>query len=177
MTEIIYYVAVSLDGYIAPPDGKVDWLSTYNAGNEDYGYGEFYNSIDALAEGSRTYEQALGFGEWPHPGKPCWVFTRRRLEVKQPEVTFTSATPSEVVAQLRARGLRRVWLVGGAQLAASFRARRLVTEYVLSVIPVFLGAGIPLFASTGPKESLRLVGSKTYPTGLVQLRYLRNADA
>jgi dihydrofolate reductase len=177
MTEIIYYVAVSLDGYIAPPDGKVDWLSAYNTGSEDYGFREFYKSIDALAEGSKTYEQALGFGEWPHPGKPCWVFTKRPLKVKQPEVILTSGTPSEVVAQLNARGFRRVWLVGGAQLAASFRASGLITEYVLSVIPVFLGAGIPLFTAHGPKENLKFVECKTYPTGLVQVRYVRNADA
>lgn len=175
MTEIIYYVAVSLDGYIAPPDGKVDWLSAYNAGSEDYGFGEFYNSIDALVEGSKTYEQALSFDQWPHPGKPCWVFTKRRLEVKQPEVTLTSGTPSEVIAQLGSLGFRRVWLVGGAQMAASFRADGLITEYVLSVIPVLLGAGIPLFAGDGPRENLKLVESKSYPTGLVQLRYRRGA--
>lgn len=173
MAEIIYYVAVSLDGYMAPHDGKVDWLSPYNSGGEDYGFREFYDGVDALVEGSKTYEQALGFGQWPHPGKPCWVFTSRRFEVKQPEVRLTSGTPSEVVAQLSACGIRRVWLVGGAHLAASFRASGLITEYVLSVIPVFLGAGIPLFATNGPKENLKLVESKSYPTGLVQLRYLR----
>mgnify|MGYP003393555773 CR=1 FL=1 len=177
MMEIIYYVAVSLDGYIAPPDGKVDWLSACNAGSEDYGFWEFYNAIDALVEGSKTYEQALSFDQWPHPGKPCWVFTNRRLEVRQPEVTLTSGAPSEVVAQLSSRGIRRLWLVGGAQLAASFRAGGLITEYVLSVIPVFLGAGIPLFVGDGPKENLKLVESKTYSTGLVQLRYRRNAEA
>jgi dihydrofolate reductase len=69
VTEIIYYVAASLDGYIAMPDGGVDWLSPYNTANEDYGYSAFYGSVDALIEGSRTYEQVLGFGEWPHPGK------------------------------------------------------------------------------------------------------------
>lgn len=175
--EIIYYVAVSLDGYVAPLDGKVDWLAAYNSGDEDYGFWEFYNSVDALVEGSKTYDQALGFGEWPHPGKPCWVFTNRRLEVKQPEVTLTSATPSEVVTQLKARGFRRLWLVGGSRLAASFRASGLTTEYVLSIMPVFLGAGIPLFGTNGPKETLKLVESKSYPSGLVQLRYLRNATA
>lgn len=87
---------------------------------------------------------------------------------------LTSGTPSEVVAQLSSRGIRRVWLVGGAHLAASFRESGLITEYVLSVIPVFLGAGIPLFAASGPKENLKLVESKSYPTGLVQLRYLRS---
>lgn len=174
MIEVIYYVAVSLDGYIAPPDGKVHWLAAYNSENEDYGFGEFYRSIDALLEGSKTYEQALGFDEWPHPGKPCWVFTRRRLEAERPEIIFTSDAPSKVVEQLRARGLNRVWLVGGSRLAAAFRAEGLITEYVFSFIPVLLGGGIPLFAMNGVKENLRLVESKSYASGVIQLRYARN---
>ncbi len=177
MTEIIYYVAASLDGYIATPDGGVDWLSAYNTEGEDYGYSAFYQSVDALIEGSKTYEQALGFGEWPHPGKPCWVCTRRALETNHPEVRFTSGGPEEVVAELRRRGLRRVWLVGGAQLAASFRKQRMIDQYIVSVIPTVLGSGIPLFGSPGPQENLRLTDCKRYPSGVVQLSYVREGDA
>ena len=174
MTKIIYYVATSLDSYIATPDGGVDWLSAYNTGEEDYGYSAFYQSIDALVEGSRTYEQALGFGEWPHPGKPCWVCTQRPFETKHPEVRFTPASPAEVVAELRRSNLRRVWLVGGARLAASFRAQGLIDEYIVSVIPTILGSGVALFGSPGPQENLTLVQCKSYPSGLVQLSYIRN---
>ena len=177
MTQLIYYVAVSLDGFIAPPDGSVDWLAPYNAGGEDYGFCEFYKTVDALIEGSKTYEQAITFGQWPHPGKPCWVVTSRKFESTQPEVHFTSVTPAELIHHVSAQGHKRVWLVGGSQLAASFRAAGLITEYVLSIIPVFLGAGRPLFASSGPVENLRLVESKRYPSGLVQLRYVRAAGA
>lgn len=177
MTQLVYYVAVSLDGFIAPPDGGVDWLAPYNTGSEDYGFGEFYKTVDALIEGSKTYEQALSFGEWPHPGKPCWVVTRRKFESKQSEVRFTSVTPVELIHQVSAQGHKRVWLVGGSQLAASFRAAGLITEYVLSIIPVFLGAGRPLFASGGSAENLQLVESKPYPSGLVQVRYVRAGGA
>lgn len=177
MTQLIYYVAVSLDGFIAPPEGGVDWLDPYNTVSEDYGFWEFYKTIDALIEGSKTYEQALTFGEWPHPGKPCWVVTGRKFESKQPEVHFTSITPVELVQHLSAQGHKRIWLVGGSQLASSFRAAGLITEYVLSIIPVFLGAGRPLFASSGAIENLRLVESKSYPSGLVQVRYVRASDA
>lgn len=173
MTKVIYYVAVSLDGFVAPPDGSVDWLAPYNAEDEDYGFGEFYKSVDALIEGSKTYEQALTFGDWPHPGKPCWVVTSRTFESRQPEVHFTSACPVELVKQISGHGHERVWLVGGSRLAASFRAAGLIAEYVLSIIPVFLGAGRPLFAGSAPMENLRLVESKPYPSGLVQLTYLR----
>jgi len=177
LTQLIYYVAVSLDSFVAPPDGSVDWLAPYNSDGEDYGFGEFYKTVDALIEGSKTYEQALTFGEWPHPGKPCWVVTRRKFELKQPEVHFTSLAPVELMHHVSAQGHKRVWLVGGSQLAASFRAAGLITEYVLSIIPVFLGAGRPLFASGGSIVSLRLVESKPYPSGLVQVRYLRTGGA
>jgi len=174
VTKIIYYVAASLDGYIATPDGGVDWLSAYGTGDEDYGYAAFYRSVDALIEGSKTYEQALGFGEWPHSGKPCWVCTRRSFEAKHPEVRFTRASPAEVVAELRRSNLRRVWLVGGGRLAASFRAQGLIDEYIVSVIPTVLGSGVPVLGSPGPQENLTLVECKSYPSGLVQLSYVRN---
>lgn len=177
MTQLIYYVAVSLDGFIAPLDGSLDWLAPYNAGGEDYGYGEFYKTVDALIEGSKTYEQALTFGEWPHPGKPCWVVTNRKFESRQPEVHFTSVTPADLIRYLSTLGHKRVWLVGGSQLAASFRAAGLITEYVLSIVPVFLGAGRPLFAGSGPVENLRLVETKPYPSGLVQVQYVQAGSA
>jgi dihydrofolate reductase len=173
LSQLIYYVAVSADGFVAPPDGGLDWLAPYSTGSEDYGFREFYKTVDALIEGSKTYEQALTFNEWPHPGKPCWVVTNRIFESKHPEVRFTSAMPTELVRQVSAQGYKRVWLVGGSQLAGSFRAAGLITDYVLSIIPVFLGAGRKLFAGEGPPENLRLVESKWYPSGLVQVWYAR----
>ena len=68
MPEVVYYVATSLDGYIATPEGSVDWLSTFEGTEEDYGYAEFYSTVDALLLGSRTYEQNLAFGEWAYCG-------------------------------------------------------------------------------------------------------------
>lgn len=177
MTKIIYYVAASLDSYIATQDGGVDWLSPYNTADEDYGYSAFYASVDGLIEGSKAYEQALGFGEWPHPGKPCWVCTRRHFESKHPEVRFTQASPGELASELRRLGLGRVWLVGGGQIAASFRAQGLIDEYIVSVIPTMLGSGIPLFGGPGPQEDLKLVECKPYPNGLVQLHYFRERTA
>lgn len=177
LTQLIYYVAVSLDGFIAPLDGSLDWLAPYNAGGEDYGYGEFYKTVDALIEGSKTYEQALTFAEWPHPGKPCWVVTNRHFESKPPEVRFTSVTPAELIRHLATLGHKRVWFVGGSQLAASFRTAGLITEYVLSIVPVFLGAGRPLFAGGGPVENLRLIATQSYPSGLVQLHYVQAGSA
>lgn len=173
MTQIIYQVAASIDGYIAASDGSVDWLSSFQIENNDYGYAEFYASIDALVIGSRTYEQVLEFGEWPYPDKPCWVVSGRSLKVEQPEVKLTSKSPGEIVAELQTEKLNRVWLVGGGQLAASFRVQGLISEYMIAVIPMILGAGIPLFGSPGSQEPLNLVECKPFPQGVVLLRYLR----
>jgi dihydrofolate reductase len=173
MTEVVYYVAASLDGYIATPDGGVEWLAPFEGTGEDYGYAKFYASVDAVLLGRKTYEKSLSFGEWPYPGKPSWVFSRGRIEIFKPNVKATAGSPAEVVAEIAARGLRRAWLVGGGVLAASFRAQGLITEHIVSVVPVILGAGVPLFASGGPKESLKLVEWKSYANGLMQLRYAR----
>jgi dihydrofolate reductase len=186
MSEIVYYVATSLDGYIATPDGGIAWLAPFEATGEDYGYAAFYASVDALLLGSRTYEQVVTFGPWPYPGKPCWVFSRQSLAPTQPEVTVTAGSPREAAAELEARGIHRAWLVGGGQLAAAFRAEALITEYIVSIIPVILGAGIPLFAAPLPDflgsweaskilpagEALTLVEEEAFRNGVVQLRYL-----
>ncbi len=172
MPEIIYYVGASLDGYIATPDGGVEWLSPFNTDDEDYGYSEFYSSIDAALLGSGTYERSLALG-CDYSDKPCWVLSQRRIKVMNPDTIVTAQSPRDVVAELEARKLRRVYLVGGGKLAASFRAEALITQYIISIIPVILGSGIPLFASSGPEENLKLVENKSYPNGLIQLRYLR----
>lgn len=109
----------------------------------------------------------------PHPGKPCWVWTHWCFERKHPEVRFTQAAARELVAEWHRINLKRVWLVGGGRLAASFRAEGLIDEYVVSVIPTWLGAGIPLFGLPGPPENLKLLGCKPYPSALVHLRYRR----
>jgi len=170
--EIVYYVASSLDGYVATPDGGLEWLAPFEGAGEDYGYSEFYASVDAVLLGGRTYEQALTFGEWPYPGKPTWVFSSRALEVAGPDTVVTDASPSHVASELGARGVRRAWLVGGGKLAASFRTADLITEYIVSTIPVILGSGIPIFGTPGPQQRLRLVETTSYPNGLVQSRYV-----
>lgn len=171
MPDVVYYAACSLDGYIATADGGVDWLEPFQAGGEDYGFAEFYSSVDALVMGSRTYEFALKHGPWQAPDKPSWIFTHRDLPVAHPSVTLTADDPGEVIEALGTRGLKRVWLMGGGELAASFRARGLISRYTIAVVPIVLGAGIPLFATASRQDPLRLIETKPYPNGLVQLSY------
>lgn len=169
--EVVYYVAASLDGFIATPDGGTDWLAPFEDGSEDYGYADFFASVDSIVMGRKTCEKSLTFGEWPYPGKPAWILSRQPIATAEPGVTVTAAGPAAVVREMDRRGLKRSWLVGGGVMATAFRAEGLLTEYVVSTVPVLPGSGIPLFASGGPRQSLRLVASRTYGNGLVQTVY------
>jgi len=175
---ITYYVACSLDAYIATADGGVDWLSRFQTAGEDHGAAELHASVDALLLGSHTYEFALKLGHWPAADKPSWVFTRRDLRVLHPSITLTGQRPREVVELLASRGLRHAWLMGGGKLAASFHAEELISRYIISVFPVLLGSGVPLFAphSLAP-DALRFVAAKPFKSGIVQLTYDRGPDA
>src|SRR5438874_12238991 len=103
--EVVYYVASSLDGYIATADGSVDWLSRFHTSGEDHGAGRLQASVDALLLGSHTYEFALKLGQWPSPDTPSWVFTGRRLKQLHPSISFTSQTPRELLESLDSRGM------------------------------------------------------------------------
>jgi len=178
MIEVLYYVASSLDGYIATADGGVDWLNRFYIPGEDHGAGELEASVDALLLGSQTYEFALKLGKWPSPDKPSWVFTHRGLPILHPSITLTAQPPREVIELLTSRGLRRAWLMGGGKLAASFHADQLISRYIISMFPILLGSGIPLFAphSSGA-DALRFVAAKPFKSGIVQLTYERAQNA
>lgn len=171
MTEIVYYVASSLDGFLAPRDGSLGWLTPFESSGTDYGYADFYASVDAVLVGARTYEQALTFPEWPYTGKPTWVFSSRTLAPAAPDVVVTDATPDEVVADLARRGIARAWLVGGGALAGSFQSAGLIDEYRVSVMPVVLGSGIGILGGRGLQQTLELAGLVTCGDGVVQGTY------
>ena len=173
MHSVVLYIATSLDGFIARSDGRVDWLFT----DEDYGYSAFFETIDTLIMGRKTYEQVLSFGEWPYSGKQTYVFTHRNLKTERDDVVFVSGKPDSVLSQFKAKGFSRIWLVGGAELTTSFLRAGLVDEYIISVHPVLLGDGIPLFSSSIPEEELVLVKSTQYPRGLLQVHYEKKMNA
>ena len=175
MAVIVYYVAASLDGFIGTLEGGFDWLAPFEKRVEDHGYAEFYATVDAVLVGGRTYDACLEHGEWPFPGKPCWVLTRQDRKVPRPEVTFTDREPLEMARELERRAVKRAWLVGGGELAGAFREAGLIDEYVISHIATIIGDGIPIFGFSSAKEDLTLLGSKTYPDGVVQSHYRRAA--
>lgn len=173
MVEIVYYAATSLDGFIATLDGGIEWLPPIEADGEDYGYCEFYATVDAVLMGSGTYEKIPRHAAWPYAGKPCWVFTRRPLRAPNggADIIFTGAPPEEIAADIEARNLKRAWIVGGGKLAAAFRERGLITSYGIGIVPAILGAGIPLLSPRGALERLVLTGCQAYPDGVVMLWY------
>ena len=172
LPEVALYIACSLDGYIATPDGGVEWLEGHGEETgDDYGYQEFYGSVDSLLTGSATYEQVAGWGPWPYPDRPCWVFSSRDLPLEGPTLVLAKNGPRAALEEIAARGLKRAWLIGGGKLIAAFRAEGLITEYFVTIIPVILGDGLPLFPPPEPMEKLRLVESKSYPNGFVQVKY------
>jgi dihydrofolate reductase len=164
------FIATSLDGFIARPDGRIDWLSFVERPGEDYGYQQFHDSVDVLIIGRKTYETALGFPSWPYAGKRCIVLTHQALRPRHGEELY-SGPPQALVERLTAENARRAYVDGG-NVIRQFLAARLITDLTLSLVPVLLGEGIPLFGATGPDLPLTLVNTRAFESGLVQLAYV-----
>jgi dihydrofolate reductase len=169
---IVLFIAMSLDGYIARPDGSVDWLAPFEGAGEDYGYGCLISRVGGLLMGRRTYEQVLGFDPWPYGTRPVFVLSSRTLPTPgESDVSFVAGSPSDLVTAARRATDRPLWLVGGARLAQSMLAAGLVDELEIALVPVLLGDGISLFGSPAPPGDLALAEARTYRSGLVMLRY------
>ena len=175
------FIATSLDGFIARPDGTLDWLTGrpdeeetgQHDPDQDFGYGAFLETIDALFMGRGTFDVVLGFeGDWPYP-KPVYVWTSRPDEIEVPsgaDVRVVSGTLDEALDRLRRDGIGRVYVDGGATIREWLRAG-LVDRMTVSVVPVLIGEGIPLFGGTGDDIRLELVSCETFDGGMVQRTY------
>jgi dihydrofolate reductase len=176
------FIATSVDGYIARPDGTLDWLTGRPAEEEtgqhdahqDYGYGAFLATVDAIFMGRGTFDVVLGFdGPWPYP-KPVYVWTSRPDDIRPPEgadVRVVSGSLDDVRARLAADGIGRVYVDGGATVRAWLDAG-LVDRMTISTVPVLIGQGIPLFGGTSGDIDLELESCETFPGGMVQRTYL-----
>ena len=163
------YIAASLDGFIARPDGGIDWLSIVERAGEDYGYRAFHESVDTVVVGRSTYNLALGFEPWPYAGKRCVVLTHEPPAPRHGE-EFYSGAPRELCARLSEQGVRRAYVDGGAVIQ-QFLSAGLVTDLTVSFVPVLLGDGVRLFGITGGDILLELERSQSFPSGLVQVEY------
>ncbi len=163
------FIAISVDGYIARADGSIDWLSVVQMEGEDYGYKAFTDTIDIFVVGRKTYDTVLAFDTWPFAGKRCIVLTHRPPASRHGE-EFFAGTSGELAERLAREGACRVYVDGGAVIQ-QFLAAGLLDDITLSVVPVILGGGIRLFGGGEAPRKLILEESRSWPTGLTQLRY------
>jgi dihydrofolate reductase len=183
LSKAQYYCAASLDGYIAAADDTLDWLLSYQgsfsgpsveprAGS----YERFYDDVGALIMGSVTYEFVLALGRgWPYEGKPTWVLSSRELPTPEGEgmdVRIVAANVPALYEQLMAAaGERNLWVVGGGNVASQFADEGLLDEVIVTVVPVVLGKGKPLFDRPVRGGPLQLMGARPLDSGMVELRY------
>ncbi|KAB2942249.1 MAG: dihydrofolate reductase family protein [Hyphomicrobium sp.] len=171
MARVRFYVATSLDGFIADREGSVDWLAPYDA--RLYGYDKFISEVGALIMGRRTYELIFAIGEdWPYAGKPVYVLSSSSLgDVPQGVVTNTRGIKA-ALQQARETTRNDIWIVGGAVTMQSALEEGLVDMVEIFLVPVLLGSGLSLLNDLSRRPTLVFDGIEAFPDGVVKLRYL-----
>lgn len=165
MRRLRYFVACSLDGFLARPDGSVDWLLM----DQDYGMSAFFASVDVAVMGRKTYDKAREMGRESFPEMEGFVFTH--ASGVSPKVKSVSGDVAEWLHTIRLQPGKDIWLVGGGDLVKQFLDARIVDEIALTIHPRLLGAGLPVFPLPFHETELDLVEITPYETGLVQLTY------
>lgn len=175
--KIIVSIATSADGFIARKDGGVDWLDRPQPKGEDYGMAKFWKSIDTIVYGRKTYEVAVKFVE-QGLGIPTdkrvrnYVFSRRRPPKKVlPGFEFTKEPIKKFAKRLRVQKGRNIWMMGGGGIIGAFLDAAEIDEFIIHVIPTFIGEGIPLIAPRHRTIPLKLLSTKKYSDGVVRLHY------
>jgi dihydrofolate reductase len=171
--NVIVHIATSADGYIARPDGDLEWLTSRPKPEGFYGMSAFMKSIDTKLLGRKTYEESLRLGATFDSKKGrTVVFSRHAAPADAPPgVEFVNGAIAPYVSRLREQPGKDIWLMGGGDLIASFLDERAIDEFVISVVPVFIGDGIPLIARRHRRVPLHLHSVERFEDGVVQLRY------
>jgi dihydrofolate reductase len=172
MARVRFYVATSLDGFIADREGSVDWLAPYDA--RLYGYDKFVGEVGALIMGRRTYDLILAIGEeWPYGRKPVYVLTSTSRGDNIPQgVLPTTRGIRAALQQAREMTRHDIWIVGGAVTMQSALEEGLVDMVEIFLVPVLLGAGLNLLNDLARRPTLTFDGIEAFPDGVVKLRYL-----
>lgn len=177
MRKAILFIAMSLDGYIADSQGKVDWLG--GQGNEEEmidTYSEFVPQVDTVVMGWNTYHQIvteLSPDEWVYQGLNSYVITHRNLPSTE-MIQFSGEDPCSLINALKKEDGKDIFICGGASLVQQLMEKDLIDTYYISVIPMLLGNGIRLFGSTEKRIPLKLVKTRNYD-GITDLIYERRA--
>jgi dihydrofolate reductase len=164
MRRVLYRVAASLDGFIAGPNGEIDWI----VADPTFDFASLYAGVDTVLLGRRTYEMTLQPGAPPWPaGWRIYVFSKTLGAARHAGVTVVSGNIGATVAALRSEPGRDIWLFGGGSLFAA----HVVDQIEVAVMPVLLGGGTPLVSAGTPRSGLILTRSNTSPSGIVNLQY------
>lgn len=158
----VLYIAVSLDGMIAREDGSIDWLEEFE-GEGDNGYSDFYQTVDTVILGWSTYEHVKVLTPvFPYQDKTCYVFTGSPYSYQDEHVTFINEGARAFTDRLKQEKGLNIWIAGGAELVNAFMKEDGIDEFIITVIPVVLGSGIPLFQELTNETKLRLKGMKQF---------------
>jgi dihydrofolate reductase len=179
MSKVILYIAASLDGFIARPDGNLDWLTGLpNPDHLDHGYGDLLAQTSCIIMGHSTYQEILGFGiEWPYIGTETWVMTGNPdFKPATPDTFALSGDTETKFEAIRLRQPKNIWLVGGGRVVTWFLNHDLIDEMIIAIIPCLLGKGIRLFPEDPKESQWKLVKSESFSTGVVNLSYRRDMN-
>jgi dihydrofolate reductase len=171
MRKIIAYLATSADGFIARPNGSVEWLDRKHPPGA-YGMPRFYCSVDTVIMGRKTWESGRRLGQPLYPGKINYVLSRTRRRSAMEGITFLRGSVRRIAAGLRRAGGRDIWLVGGAEVFGAFLDAGELDQLIVHVVPVLIGVGIPLLAPRRREVPLRLPSSRRFSDGVVLLQYV-----
>jgi dihydrofolate reductase len=172
MRKVILGLGISLDGYIARPDGSVDFLFM----PKDYSMGPFFKTIDVALMGRKTYDAVLrlGGGKYDSQGMASYVFSHVLPPGEHDGVIFTNDSRKNIVETLRKSKGKHIWLMGGGELVRDFLKDDLVDELYIGIVPILIGEGLPLFPSGFPQREYSLLENKTFSRGLIALKYARS---
>lgn len=175
MKQTVLYIATSLDGFIARPDGNLDWLTSMPLPEpaDDYGYSELLNSIDCTIMGRKTYEEILRFGgEWPYKGIESFVATSQKdYSIQSPDTFLLTENLRTHIQKQKLKSDKDIWIIGGGELITRCLLENVIDKMIITIIPKIIGEGIPLFAPTPPESKWKLSKMQSWNTGVVSLTY------
>lgn len=168
---VILYIASSLDGYIAKPNDDLTFLSHVQKEGQDYGYAEFINNVDTVILGRKTYDWVMKqVKEFPHAQLDSYIITRTpRQDIGK--IKFYTGNLKELVLRLKQEKGKNIFIDGGSEIVNELLKEKLIDKFYLSIVPILLGDGVKLFKDGLPEQKLRLISSKQFETGLIQLQY------
>ncbi|MBK5720181.1 dihydrofolate reductase [Dysgonomonas sp. Marseille-P4677] len=175
MRKIKLYIASSIDGYIAGSDGSLDWLSGYPITPElNYGYDQFFESVDTVVMGGRTYRDILNMDViYPYESKISYIITRNQINHSNENIHFITDNIVESISDLRKGQGKDIWLVGGGELISILLSHDLIDEMIITYIPTLLGDGIPLFPKSKKESNWKLINNQSYNNGVLTIEYQR----